>query len=465
MRLLLVLPFILASWLGNSQPKELKYLLELSSDLKEAERPFAASFYLKEYLKKNEEKKFHKNYEHILNLIDLVGYSVFDDIAFFDSRSYPFAAMYYHSLKALIFQKKYNKVYLNFLKFPKRYREHPVFIQLYGFASYMIGEHDQAENAFKLCLQKAKKTEPPHFMSRRNYQLVIEQCRVFEARVLYKKEMYKNALVSYDKVRESSLYYPSVFIERAWANYQLNMYDEVLGLNLSYKASWLAPFYDGEIDLVSALSLMKLCRWDDVFFFLTELHKRGNRMIANVNQIEYFLEKHLEDYLANDKKILRKLSPGQKRILRRFQLNTYWERIYEQYLAVVKELNNSKTMPIDKVDGKRLGAFLTDQKKKITKEVRNHLLGELSRYRLLLYSMKERADGLELEILARYRNTIYDNENGLESLTDKKQISVEKVEGVVQNWDYNKEYWRDEVGKFKIKIPSQCEENKKEIDL
>ena len=79
--------------------------------------------------------------------------------------------------------------------------------------------------------------------------------------------------------------------------------------------------------------------------------------------------------------------------------------------------------------------------------------------------MKERADGLELEILARYRNTIYDNENGLESLTDKKQISVEKVEGVVQNWDYNKEYWRDEVGKFKIKIPSQCEENKKEIDL
>lgn len=437
----------------------------MSSDLKEADRPFAASFYLKEYLKNNKEEKFHKNYEHILNLIDLVGYSVFDDIAFFDSRSYPFAAMYYHSLKALIFKKEYNKVYLNFLKFPKQYRNNPVFIQLYGFAAYMIGEHKQAENSFKLCLQRAKYTEPPHFMTRKNYQLVIEQCRVYEARVLYKNKQYKNAINAYDKVNEKSLYYPSVFIERAWTNYQLNMYDEVMGLNLSFKASWLAPFYDGEIDLVSALSLMKLCRWDDVFFFLGELHRRGNRMIANVNRIDFVLDQHLEDYLMGGKLATQKLSPDQKRILLRFQLNTYWERIYGQYLSVVKEINQPKNMPIDKVDGKRLAAFLAEQKKKITKEVKLHLLGELARYRILLYSMKERADGLELEILARYRNTIYDSDNGLESLTDKKQVSTVKLEGRVQNWDYNKEYWRDEVGKYKINIPSQCEENKKEIDL
>lgn len=447
---------------------EIKYLMQTSEDLKAASRPFAAAFYLQEYLKNHKEQKFHSNYEHLLSLIDLVGYSVFDDLSLFEVKLFPFAAMYYHSLKALVFKKNYKKAYEIFKQFPGEYKKSPVFLQLHGFTSYMLNKNEEAEKSFESCIKERRSSKSPHFMSDHNYQLVIEQCHLYLARVYYRSGSYQKSLRSYQEIDINSQYYPLIAIEKAWCYYQLKDYDRVLALNLAFESSWMKPFYDGEIDILASLSLVKLCRWDDTFYFLSRMHLKSNHMIATINKIEFYLEDNLGEILIGKRRKPKKLTEAEYKVLKKMELSSYWNKIYLEYLGINKEVISKNTMLIDKVDGKRLNTFLYNKKEQTLSLIREYYRSEADADRRKLYSMKEQADGLELEILARYRNTIYKHDDGLETLGDKSEVKTQtsnERSDKTPVWAYSKEHWRDEVDQYRLHVPSLCRSDEKELKL
>src|SRR5690606_24616319 len=96
------------------------------------------------------------------------------------------------------------------------------------------------------------------------------------ARTHFSSGGYDKAESVYLDLPKESFVWPQILFEEAWTSYYLKNYNRTLGKLVSYKAPVFGYIFNPEVEVLKALTYLKMCLYDDarktVDDFYNELH-------------------------------------------------------------------------------------------------------------------------------------------------------------------------------------------------
>ena len=139
------------------------------------------------------------------------------------------------------------------------------FIQ--GVIHSLARRYASAHSSYKKCVESSHKWtgQAKSVQAWKRYQEILnEKCIIHQARLFYEQKKYQKSLDKYDEISKNSHLWPSILLEKAWSNYQLENYNRSLGILWTYKSPILTGWFYPEADVLMALSFTRLCLWEDV---------------------------------------------------------------------------------------------------------------------------------------------------------------------------------------------------------
>ena len=310
------------------------------------------------------------------------------------------------------------------------------------------GNNNEALNSFRAC-QSASSSKNTN--SKQN----LDACTAGIARVKYAMRAYDEADLLYLDIEKSSTIWPKILFEEAWNSFYQNNYNRTLGKLVSYKAPVFEYIFNPEVDVLTALSYLKLCLYSDAKKTADDFRssywsdfKTLNRTLKRYkNQYSNYYEMALsyEQYGRASNKLLVRLLGSIT------QENVYIDLRKQKYMAE-KEMQ--------KIRGERNSRFKRFMLKNNEETIDSYrkLIGVFVKDRLVdyygqLYKAFEGMSYITLETLAQKKAKLYS--------FDKKDRSRGDIQYIERNekqyfWDFNGEFWADELGDYVFALKSEC---------
>jgi hypothetical protein len=291
-----------------------------------------------------------------------------------------------------------------------------------------------------------------------NRQLEINRdfCRVGIGRVYFNFHHYEKAKSAYLDLEKKSYIWPEILFEEAWNSFYLKNYNRTLGKLVTYKAPILSYVYNPEIEILNALTYFELCMYDDV----TKSVERFYREYGSTYKIvERFLENHGRDYryyylLAKSKKEgKRRSTKGLNKMINYIVRDPVFLEMYDSFNRAKAEFSRAEQR------GGREFNFLQRLYKNSLLRERN-MIGAYVRSSLLdmknsLANSLQGMSSIKLEILKQRKRALYANK----SFVTKKRGNIKNLKRTDKQyfWNFNGEFWADELGDYVFSLKSRCE--------
>jgi hypothetical protein len=321
------------------------------------------------------------------------------------------------------------------------------------------GNAASADIEFKDCVRGSQREigRTKSTLRQRQLQINHDYCVAGIARNTFAAKNYDKADLSYLDIPKSSYIWPEILFEEAWNSYYQKNYNRTLGKLVSYNAPVFEFIFNPEIEVLRAMSYMRMCLFDDA-----------------KKTVDGFYEKLL--------------NPSRK--LRTFLLGK--GKDYSYFYQLVSDHEQGKPMPIDilntLVKAYRKDMAYHEMKGSLTEAlVEYKKLSQMSRstfrsnlmtnikqtvadYRryvglgLRAYLVKSYADlygsfqdmsYIKLEVLAQRKERLYRSDEA----PGKKRGDVQYISRNEKQyfWDFNGEFWADELGDYVFALRSECE--------
>ncbi|WP_127717731.1 tetratricopeptide repeat protein [Halobacteriovorax sp. HLS] len=343
---------------------------------------------------------------------------------------------------------------------PKNHPAKPFALFLEGSIFTITKKYKSSLQAYNECIS-ASESANSYGNENRKTQLSINRdyCIVGKARTNFSTGQYEKANLDYLDLSKSSHIWPEVLFEEAWNSFYMRDYNRTLGKLVTYKSPFLSFIHNPEIDVLSALTFMELCLWQDTLKVVDEFYANNEKDHA---QIRGFLNKHRKDYkyfylLAKSRmngkvrgnKLLNKMlnsinrDPAYREIFDFFQTG-------KDELEIINKLPATKMKSILKIN---LREALILQRNLIGAYVRKKLHLSWNQVNKTFVDMSY----IKLEVLSRRKESLYSSE-----------VSMNRGRGDVKNlkrtdkqyfWTFNGEFWADELGDYVFSLKSECNGN------
>ena len=321
------------------------------------------------------------------------------------------------------------------------------------------GNTGAADIEFKDCVRGSQREigRTKSTLRQRQLQINHDYCVAGIARNNFAGKKYDQADLSYLDIPKSSYIWPEILFEEAWNSYYQKNYNRTLGKLVSYNAPVFEFIFNPEIEVLRAMSYMRMCLYDDA-------------------------KKTVDGFYDN------LLNPSRK--LRTFLLGK--GKDYSYFYQLVSDHEQGKPMPIDILDNlvkayrkdmayHEMKGSLTEalvEYKKVSQSnrstFRSNLMTNIKQtvadYRRYIglgfraYLVKTYADlygsfqdmsYIKLEVLAQRKERLYRSEETV----GKKRGDVQYIKRNEKQyfWDFNGEFWADELGDYVFALRSECE--------
>lgn len=321
------------------------------------------------------------------------------------------------------------------------------------------GNTGAADIEFKDCVRGSQREigRTKSTLRQRQLQINHDYCVAGIARNNFAGKKYDQADLSYLDIPKSSYIWPEILFEEAWNSYYQKNYNRTLGKLVSYNAPVFEFIFNPEIEVLRAMSYMRMCLYDDA-------------------------KKTVDGFYDN------LLNPSRK--LRTFLLGK--GKDYSYFYQLVSDHEQGKPMPIDILDTlvkayrkdmayHEMKGSLTEalvEYKKVSQAnrstFRSNLMTNIKQtvadYRRYIglgfraYLVKTYADlygsfqdmsYIKLEVLAQRKERLYRSEETV----GKKRGDVQYIKRNEKQyfWDFNGEFWADELGDYVFALRSECE--------
>lgn len=363
-----------------------------------------------------------------------------------------------------ILAKKYFRVgkYSDVLKqlnatIPADHPAKPYALLLEGSAYSILKKYKSAIAAFKECIKKSDSAINKFNNQNRKRQLSINRdyCIVGISRSEFADSKYEDANLSYLDLKKSSHIWPEVLFEEAWNSFYLRDYNRTLGKLVTYKAPVLNYVFNPEIEILRALTYMELCLWEDTKNVVDSFYKKYQ---TSHGEVVKFLNKHGKDYKYFY--LLAKSYKNGKRRGNSLLLNMVefaikdpaFLELYDSFhdgrreLEFVRKMSNKSFARILNINLKEslllhrnlIGAYVRKSLHMMTRQV-NKTMQDMSYIKLEVLRYKKR-QLYQLASNTRNRGDIRNLQR-----TDKQYF-----------WDFNGEFWADELGDYVFSLKSEC---------
>lgn len=351
------------------------------------------------------------------------------------------------------------------------FANYPEALFLRGTAQLMIGYPEGGVNDFKACAKIADSSKYTKGDTDSEIREMRNRCIAGVARGYYQAKDYVSADNWYEQVEIQSMVWPQIQYERAWTAIARGDYNRALGRLVTYKSPGLAWFHESEVEMLRAISFLQMCIYDDVEKeskdFMAKYGKVGQDMKAildqsksgsNTSTIRMF-QRGLE---AMNNKV--QSEDPMHQVMNRFVRSPYFVALAQTGGKVRKEFNYLNG--IGDAGRRGLGGFLRDilsWRWQTAQEaggifVRDRLSTE---YKTLLANVST-IDIVKLEMLRRSRSQVEQMSKNLNEGQDvwgnKKRGSLGRppVGNNQYFWDFNGEFWADELGDYTFAMRPEC---------
>ena len=315
-----------------------------------------------------------------------------------------------------------------------------------------------AAESFKEILRKAQ--EKPD----KSTDEFVDVANLALARVFYSTKQYPTSIKYYEKIpQESPDWLPSLF-ESSWANFQLGQagYPKALG-NIH---TLNAPFFENEFYpeslIVKSVIYFYNCLYDKAEDALNEF---GNEYPGLKKEIDDLLAKHANNAeFAEFAKQVREGSAGLGDRAERAARGVLQDRTLLKQVAYVDELERElKQVEAAEPAWKGTaiaGAILQDltlQKSLAANEVGAQARARLKRLSDEIQELDTQRLKIEIDILNAQKGQLQqDIQNEQETKPNVQNSRNIVIDDEHEYWPFNGEYWKDELGYYRVRVQSQC---------
>ncbi len=344
----------------------------------------------------------------------------------------------------------------------------PYALQLQATAYAIQGDGSHAIEAFEDCANNAAQISEGLDTSSDKYRQSVSEsedlsarCQAGKARTLYQLNQFDAADQAYDRIPKASIVWPDILFEQAWNSFARSEYNRSLGKLVSYKSPALAFVFNPEVDVLRAQSYLALCLYSDAGDVIQEFNGKYSPIGEEVKR---FVESHANDlpafYNLGREALSMPLSSTRdfNPMLNRFVRGPYFKGLLQAERSVSVEAQEIRRLDQQSRDSRGgLAGFLTQvlswRKKSIKTLGGMFVKNSLLDYHSELISNYEKMSFINLEMLKRAKD----------QLIYKRQSAGRRVGSVVPTrrdyqyyWNFNGEFWSDELGDYVFGLESQC---------
>lgn len=340
--------------------------------------------------------------------------------------------------------------------------DHPA----YPFVAHMKGtiygalnNSNEAEGQFKDCIRASERQMGRVDSNLQKEQLALNKdyCVAGIGRVQFASKKYQDADLTYLDIQKSSFVWPEILFEEAWTSYYVKNYNRTLGKLVSYKAPVFDFIFKPEVEVLKALTYMKMCLYDDAKKTADDFYKD---LFENSKQLRAFLNSRGKDYkyfygLMADHEEGKSLPIALGApILRSIQKDGAFLEMKGSLSSALAEYNNLRKKSDSSFRSnlmQNLKQVLDDYRTVIGAYVRS---GMISKYGEL-FSAFQGMSFIKLEILAQKKERLYQTDA---PVGDKKRGDVKYIDRNDKQyfWTFNGEFWADELGDYVFALRSEC---------
>lgn len=367
------------------------------------------------------------------------------------------ANIHYILAKRLVNREKYREALAELNRVPTHHSAYPFAVHLKGVVHSALNQNNDALTDFNDCVRASQKQSGKTDSLSRKSQLEANKdyCITGMGRVQFAAQDFKQAELNYLDISKDSYVWPQILFEEAWTSYYLKNYNRTLGKLVSYKAPVFDFIFKPEIEVLKALTYMKMCLYDDakktVDSFYNDLLKpsndlRGFLLSKGKNYSYYF------DLVADHESGKPMPLPIVDHILRSIRKDPAFIELKGSMSNSVGEYNQIKQLShgsLKSTLGRNVQTVVEEYRNTIGAYVRS---GLTSRY-AELYSAFQGMSYIKLEVLAQRKERLYQSDSPTGKRGDVQYIERNDKQYF---WNFNGEFWADELGDYVFALRSEC---------
>ncbi len=358
-----------------------------------------------------------------------------------------------------LFKKGQNQDALNELNnIPGDHASYPFVANLKATIHSALNNHREAETQFKDCVRASERriNRVESLAMKNQLQTNRDFCIAGIARVHFATEDYKKADLGYLDISKDSFVWPEILFEEAWTSYYMKNYNRTLGKLVSYKAPIFDFVFKPEVEVLKALTFMKMCLYDDAKKTVDDFY---SKLLNPSRDLRSFLIGRGKDYryfyslIADHEENRSAPLPVVDQILKSIRKEAAFIEMKSALLMAMGEYNK-----LSKNSNSKTNGILERNVKTVVDEYRSTIgafvrAGLLSKY-AELYSAFQGMSYIKLEVLAQRKERLYQTD--VDQSGKRGDVKYIERNDKQYFWTFNGEFWADELGDYVFALGSEC---------
>jgi hypothetical protein len=356
--------------------------------------------------------------------------------------------------KKYLRKESYNDALTYLQRISSNHSMYPYALHMQATIYSILNKTAKAENLFDKC-ERVSKSLISRDKNSRKLKLNRDYCIVGKARTNYSARKFANSDLLYLDIPKSSAVWPEILFEEAWNSYYQKNYNRTLGKLVSYKAPVFSHMFNPEIEVLRGLTFLKLCLYGDSKKVVKDFY--GNYLSDAKDLRRYLLRNRKKsDHFYNSMVTFEKSSGSRNNLHGKLLASIEKEEAYldlkRQLLSSAKEYNQIRRK---RRSGFKQAVVINIQEYILTQK---RILGSFVRTRLIYHyaTLAKAFEGMSyinLEVLAQKKAKLYSFDKNDRSRGDIKYIERNEKQLF---WDFNGEFWADELGDYVFALKSEC---------
>lgn len=396
--------------------------------------------------------------EEVLDLVSWrVGTRTFQAMNKTQLRSSNSAIISFIRAKTAFRSRSYNEAYEFAHKVKSDHWAYPYALLIRASILTLQKKYEEALDTYDLCIKASKSAASGEsFIDRRlQYESNTDFCIVGKARAYYADRKYEKADLAYLDLSKNAYFWPHMLYEEAWNSFYKGDYNRTLGKLVTYRSPFIDFVYNPEVDVLNAYSYLKLCLWDDARKAADRFYSEYQKPAEAVRSLLYSQgQKYKYFFDLALKRVKGEIDVSD--LLNRMLKSIVRDRAYQSMM-------NSFKLGMDEHD--RIKNQANSRFQKMVKanileslKVQRNLIGAFVRASLMrmygeLQNSFEEMSYIKLEVLSNRKKAIYANyaDSG-----KRGDIQYVKRNDKQYFWDFDSEFWADELGDYVFALRSEC---------
>lgn len=266
-------------------------------------------------------------------------------------------------------------------------------------------------------------------------ETLADESKWVAARLHYELGELKEAGFLYKTIKKPVIQQASFLLEQAWIAYQQENYERAMGYLYAFEAPSFRQFFTPEYYILKSFIYKDVCHYESALSVVSEFQQRYGRSLEAIYNRKKETDQEGEELLYV--------------ILAKKDVKQIWAFI--QSLEAEREY-------IDDLDDESLIQYVSDVYKlqiaESSYQIRHLIEDEYKKRANELLKYEEESNLMRYEIGVDMYQRV--SEASYKSLPNPYDHKIKTEENTFVTYQFQHEYWNDELGHYQVKLPDQC---------